>query len=58
MYTNPTLTPSIKSIIFNNIIMTRLRFQLEEILRYNFAYITNFPVLVKLKVHDLLNIQC
>ena len=57
MYTSQTLTnPNIQSIIFNNIITTRLRFQLKEILKYNFAYITNFPIRVKLKVHDLLNI--
>ena len=57
MYTSQTLTnPNIQSIIFNNIITTRLRFQLKEILRYNFACITNFPIRVKLKVHDLLNI--
>ena len=57
MYTSQTLTnPNIQSIIFNNIITTRLRFQFKEILRYNFAYITNFPIRVKLKVHDLLNI--
>ena len=37
MYTSPTLTNAdIKSIIFNTIIMIRLRFQLKEILRYNF----------------------
>ena len=56
MYTSQTLTnPNIQSIIFNNITI-RLRFQLKEILRYNFAYITNFPIRVKWKVHDLLNI--
>ena len=37
MYTSPTLTnASIKSIIFNNIITTCLRFPLKEILRHNF----------------------
>ena len=37
MYTSPTLTnPNIELIISNTIIMTRLRFQLKEILRYNF----------------------
>ena len=37
MYTSPTLpNANIKTIIFNTIITTRLRFQLEEILRYNF----------------------
>ena len=57
MYTSQTLTnPNSQSIIFNNIITNRLRFQLKEILRYNFAYITNFSIRVKLKVHDLLNI--
>ena len=37
MHTNPTLTnANIKSIIFNTIITTRLRFTVKEILRYNF----------------------
>ena len=37
MYTSPTLTnTNIKSIIFNTIIKTRLRFPLKEILRYSF----------------------
>ena len=37
MFTSPTLkNANIKSIIFNGIITTRLRFPLEEILRYNF----------------------
>ena len=37
MCTSPTLTnANIKSIIINTIIMIRLRFQLKEILRYNF----------------------
>ena len=37
MYTSPTLTnANIESIIFNTIITTRFRFQLKEILRYNF----------------------
>ena len=37
MYTRPNLTnANNKSIIFNTIITTRLRFPLEEILRYNF----------------------
>ena len=37
MYTSPTLTNmNIKSIISITIITTRLRFQLKEILRYNF----------------------
>ena len=37
MYTNPTLTnANIKSIILNTITTNRLRFQLIEILRYNF----------------------
>ena len=37
MYTGPPLTnANIKSIIFNAIITTRLRFQLKGILRYNF----------------------
>ena len=35
--TSPTLTnASIKLIIFNTIITTRLKFQFKEILRYNF----------------------
>ena len=37
MYTSLTLTSAnIKSIIFNTIITNRLRFQLKEILRYNY----------------------
>ena len=37
MYASPTLTnANIKSIIFNTIITTYLRFTLKEILRYNF----------------------
>ena len=37
MYTSPTLTKAnIKSIIINSITTIRLRFQLKEILRYNF----------------------
>ena len=37
MFTSPTLTnANIKSIIFDSIITTRLRFPLEEILRNNF----------------------
>ena len=37
MYTSPTLTnANIKSIILNTIIKTCLRFQIKEILRYNF----------------------
>ena len=37
MYTSPTLTDAnIKSIMFNTIITTCLRFPLIEILRYNF----------------------
>ena len=37
MYTSPTLKyANIKSIIINTIITIRLRFQLKEILRYNF----------------------
>ena len=37
MYTSSTLTnANIKSMIFNTIITTYLRFPLKEILRYNF----------------------
>ena len=37
MYTRPTLTNvNIKSTIINAIITIRLRFQLKELLRYNF----------------------
>ena len=42
MYIGPTLTnANINLIIFNTIITTRLRFQLKEILRYNFDEIRN-----------------
>ena len=37
MYTSPTLTnTNMKSIIFNTLITTLLRFPLKEILRHNF----------------------
>ena len=39
MYTSPTLTNgNNKSIIIHTIITFRLRFQLKEIFRYNFAF--------------------
>ena len=50
MYTSPTLTNgNIQSIIINTIITFRLRFQLKEILRYNFARTTNFSMHVKIE---------
>ena len=38
-----------KSIIINTIIKIRLRFQLKEILRYNFACIKNLLIRVKIE---------
>ena len=50
MYTSPTLTnANIKSITTNTIITIRLRFQLKEIVRYNFACTTNFSIRVTIE---------
>ena len=50
MYTSPTLTKAnIKLIIMNTIITIRLRFQLEEMLRYNFGCSTNFSMRAKIE---------
>ena len=49
MFTSPHLAnPNIKSII-NTIITIRFRFQLKEILKYNFACTSNFSIRVKIE---------
>ena len=50
MYRSPTLTnASIKSIIINTIITISFRFQLKEILKFNFACTPNLSIRVKIK---------
>ena len=50
MYTSPNLTnANIKLIIINTIITILLRFQLNAILRYNFACTRNFSIRVKIE---------
>ena len=50
MFTSPTLTNgNMKSIIINTIITIHLRFQLKEILRYNFTCSSNFSIRVQIE---------